>query len=183
MWIIKEKLFRAKRVDNGEKIAGTELTLIRYITPRRCLFLCDCGNYTEQNLCDIEKGKVKSCGCKRYRDLSNRNRTHGESKTRLYRIWRGMKTRCQNSNHRDYIDYGARGISVCKKWDKSYKKFRDWALTHGYTDNLTIERKDVNGNYCPSNCCWIPKSEQAKNQRPRKQICDRDEKGRFVKNA
>ncbi len=180
---MREIKFRGKSIDIGEKIAGTELTLVRYITQRRCLFLCDCGNYTEQNLCDIEKGKVKSCGCKRYRDLSDRNRTHGESKTRLYHIWRGMKTRCQNSNHGDYVNYGARGISVCIEWDKSYKEFRDWALTHGYADNLTIERKDVNGNYSPSNCCWISKSEQAKNQRPRKQICDRDEKGRFVKSA
>ena len=69
------------------------------------------------------------------------------------------------------------------EWDKSYMEFRTWALAHGYADNLTIERKDVNMDYCPSNCCWIPKSEQVRNQRPRKNICNRDEKGRFVKNA
>ena len=94
-----------------------------------------------------------------------------------------MKTRCQNPNHGDYADYGARGIKICSEWNESYKSFRDWAISHGYSENLTIERTDVNGDYCPENCCWITKSEQAKNKRPRKSLCDRDKKGRFVKSA
>ena len=68
---------------------------------------CACGKYTVQSVGDLRAGKVKSCGCKRYIPLVKRNTTHGESKTRLYRIWRGMKTRCQNPNHGDYVDYGA----------------------------------------------------------------------------
>lgn len=179
---MREHLYKAKRLDNGE-VEGTELTLIQYITPRKALFRCSCGNETVQNLCDIEKGKVKSCGCKRYRDLSTRNKKHGEAGTRLYRIWRGIKTRCQNTSHKDYADYGMRGIVVCQEWNDSYESFRNWALSNGYKENLTIERKDVDGNYEPSNCCWITKSEQSKNQRPRKSLCKRDEHGRFIKNA
>ena len=94
-----------------------------------------------------------------------------------------MKTRCQNPNHGDYENYGARGINVCNEWNDSYESFRGWAMSHGYSENLTIERNDVNGDYCPENCCWIAKSEQAKNKRPRKNFCDRDDKGRFVKSA
>ena len=150
---------------------------------RYWLCKCACGKYTVQSVGDLRAGKVKSCGCKRYIPLVKRNTTHGESKTRLYHIWRGMKTRCQNPNHGDYIDYGARGIKVCSEWDESYESFRDWAMSHGYSENLTIERNDVNGDYCPENCCWITKNEQAKNKRPRKSLCGRDKKGRFTKSA
>lgn len=75
---------------------------------RYWLCKCACGKYTVQSVGDLRADKVKSCGCKRYIPLVKRNTTHGESKTRLYRIWRGMKTRCQNPNHGDYVDYGAR---------------------------------------------------------------------------
>ena len=150
---------------------------------RYWLCKCDCGKYTVQCIGDLRAGKVKSCGCNRYEPLLKRNTIHGESKTRLYHIWRGIKTRCQNTNHGDYKNYGARGIEICNEWNNSYITFRNWALSNGYTDDLTIERKNVDGNYCPENCCWITKSEQVKNQRPRKKMCDRDEKGRFIKNA
>ena len=90
---------------------------------------------------------------------------HGESRTRLYNIWKGIKDRCNNSNCKAFNDYGGRGIEVCSEWLVSFVAFRGWALSNGYKEDLTIERKDVNGNYDPSNCEWIPSIEQPKNRR------------------
>lgn len=89
---------------------------------------------------------------------------NGLSKTRLFRIFQGMKTRCYNPNGKIYKYYGARGIRICDKWLDDFKTFYYWAINNGYTDNLTIDRIDVNGNYCPSNCRWITLSEQQTNK-------------------
>ena len=90
-------------------------------------------------------------------------------KTRLYRIWSGMKSRCTNPNQESYKYYGARGIKVCAEW-QSFLPFQDWALTHGYQDNLSIDRIDVNGNYCPENCTWADQFQQANNTRSNRRI-------------
>lgn len=91
-------------------------------------------------------------------------RTHGESRTRLYRLWKDMRRRCGNSNRTDYELYGGRGIKVCDEWNE-YEVFRDWALQNGYKDQLSIERINFDGNYEPSNCEWIELKDQAKNTR------------------
>ena len=92
------------------------------------------------------------------------NITHGGSKTRLYRIWKQMRFRCFCVTNPTYKHYGARGITICDEWS-DFAVFREWALSNGYTDELSIERKDVDGNYCPENCSWIPRNEQARNTR------------------
>lgn len=89
----------------------------------------------------------------------------GESKTRLYRIWSGMIRRCKDHKFKDFHNYGGRGITVCDEWMNIFSVFKEWAINNGYVDTLTIERKDVNGNYEPKNCSWIPMSEQSKNRR------------------
>lgn len=96
------------------------------------------------------------------------NYKHGETVnnriTRLYRIWGLMKNRCNNPNNPAYKDYGGRGITVCQEWH-DFVQFKQWALSHGYQDDLTIDRIDFNGNYCPENCRWITMAAQQGNTR------------------
>lgn len=88
---------------------------------------------------------------------------HGWRHTRLYEIWASMRGRCRNQGHTDFKYYGAKGIKVCPEWEY-FVPFRDWALAHGYDNNLTIDRKQNLGNYEPINCRWIPQKEQVKNR-------------------
>lgn len=126
---------------------------------------CDCGNITEVQANDLRRGAVVSCGCYGKSLGGIYNKIHGEShKSRLYNIWCGMRGRCNNINHPRYKDYGGRGICVCKEWD-NYLTFKSWALSHGYAENLTIERVDNDAGYNPDNCTWITLAEQRENRR------------------
>ena len=128
---------------------------------------CDCGNITYSNSGNLTSGNTTSCGCwvKELLASGNNNRIHSLSHTRVHSIWRGILTRCSNPNRDDFKYYGGRGIIICEEWRNHFKAFYDWAMSHGYSDDLAIERVDVNGNYCPKNCTWIPMPEQAKNTR------------------
>lgn len=88
---------------------------------------------------------------------------HGDSYTRLYGIWKKMRRRCNASTCKDWKDYGAKGIRVCEEWD-DWETFKAWALSHDYNDDLSIDRIDPKGNYCPENCRWADKFTQARNR-------------------
>lgn len=125
---------------------------------------CDCGNETIAYPNQVIRGKTTTCGCGRSKTFHDMHLKHGHSKERLYRIWKGIRKRCGNVNASHYAYYGERGISICREWD-DYSVFRTWALLRGYGDTKTIERKDVNGDYCPENCTWIEPERQPENTR------------------
>lgn len=146
----------------GQKFS--RLTVIKYIGNFKWLCKCDCG---KERVCyggDLRQGKTKSCGCLRNERIKEVVGTHNDSFSKLWYVWNDMRYRCEKSYHHAYNHYGGRGISVCEEWH-NYINFRNWAINNGYTVGLTIDRINVNGNYEPSNCRWIPQAEQVKNTR------------------
>lgn len=91
-----------------------------------------------------------------------------KSHPRIYKAWQSMRQRCNNPNDKNFADYGGRGIKVCEEWEHSSASFVEWSLLNGYADGLSIDRKDVNGNYCPENCRWATATQQARNKRTEK---------------
>jgi len=128
---------------------------------RRVLCKCECGKEKELTLADVKSGRITSCGCVLSQVTRERMTKHGMKHTRFYETFMGIKKRCNDINNKEYKNYGGRGI---KNEFTSFEHFRDTMLST-YNDDLTIERKDVNGNYSPDNCKWIPMSEQSWNKR------------------
>ncbi len=123
---------------------------------------CDCGSSVTVRFESLRSGNTKSCGCRRLRgDL---RRTHGHSKhLPEYFIWKGMRQRCSNPRNQKFKDYGARGISVCERWD-SFEAFLS-DMGRRPSPGHSIDRKNNDGNYEPGNCRWATAKEQAANTR------------------
>ena len=122
---------------------------------------CDCGTVFSVAGTALRAGQKH---CKKCTPRWGNKIIHNMSRSRIYRIWHGIKDRCNNNNSDAYRNYGARGITFCIEWNE-FLPFYDWAMQNGYTDELTIDRIDNNGNYEPSNCRFITILEQQKNKR------------------
>lgn len=125
---------------------------------------CDCGNHTITNISSLKKGLCKSCGCLRKENTGAMFRKHGHSKEKIFPVYLTMKARCETPNNSHYKYYGGKGIKVCAEWADSFEAFYGWSMANGYSEGLTIDRIDVNGNYEPANCRWVSKIVQANNK-------------------
>ncbi len=152
----------------GDKFGKwTVLKILPKISYKPCFFecQCECGTIKKVNGNNIVRGLSTNCGCVRKITVGNMARIDNRSKERLYDIYCKMKSRCNSPTNFNYKDYGGRGIKVCNEWLEDYLNFKNWALNNGYTDELTIDRINVNGDYEPSNCRWTTMDVQANNKR------------------
>ena len=124
---------------------------------------CKCGNIRTLTRSSLVSGRSVSCGCKPSERRKGINKTHGMSKTRLYNEWASMRKRCKSPTGKCANSYCLKGVTVCEQWEK-FEPFRDWALSNGYSDTMTIDRIDNSKGYCPSNCRWITNAEQQANK-------------------
>ena len=160
---------RREQLDSPVGKTFGRLKVIREVydnpSPKRIFeCLCACGNITYVEYGNLKNNLSTSCGCYR-KEVNHGIATHGLSKTRLYRIWAGMKDRCYNPKNKNYMYYGEQGVIVSEEWHNDFMKFREWAINNGYKEDLSIDRINPFGNYEPSNCRWATAKEQANNKR------------------
>ena len=137
---------------------------------------CDCGTVRNVESYALRNGKTLSCGCYRDEKTAKRSSKHNMCETKLYYIYKGMKSRCNNKNVEAYGNYGGRGIGICSEWKDDFNQFLNWAYQNGYDEGLTIDRINNDGNYSPNNCRWVTMKVQQNNRNNNvKPVIDRRE--------
>lgn len=131
---------------------------------------CSCGKTTTVRTDHLLSGRIVSCGCIGKKNSAEAKVKHGQTQTRLYKVWRNMKNRCYNRNVRSFKNYGANGVKVCAEWLNDFGAFSKWAFANGYDPEAeygkcTIDRIDPYGDYCPENCRFVDLKFQANNKR------------------
>lgn len=173
--MVNEKFLEVARRPKGKDISGQKfgrlIAVERVGIDKKLNALwrckCECGGEAIRSVSELRRRGNHSCGClgkEHLKEMANDNIIHGMTGTRLYGCYKSMMSRCYREKDVHYNAYGKRGIIVCDEWKNSAKAFIDWALSNGYADDLTLERVNVNGNYEPSNCTWIPMKDQYKNK-------------------
>lgn len=128
---------------------------------------CECGNEIIVRGDHLRNEDTTSCGCYHRERLVEAHTTHGASRTRLYYVWTDMLQRVgvhKGASEKVKHNYQDRGINVCSEW-LIFENFRDWALSHGYKEDLQIDRRDNEKGYCPENCWWVTCKENNNNRR------------------
>lgn len=143
----------------------TSWTLLGFKTSFRIgqpaqILQCKCGRFKIIHEHVLRRQLTKLC-----RQCVIENPLGGVKNPRLYKAYCAIIQRCENPKSKVYNYYGGRGISLCREWRDSFEDFARWALERGYNDGLTIERNDVNGNYCRDNCSWVTQKDQMRNTR------------------
>lgn len=167
MTIVSEKFpdINPGRSIDGWTISGEPFS-VRENGQRRYLVVaeCGCGKIKTVQVRHLRDRVSRNCGCTRMAAMKASATTHGGTRTKLYRQWKGMHERCEYAKHKAYLNYGGRGISVCDEWH-SYPAFLAWAKLTGYQHGLQIDRIDVNGDYMPDNCRWVTCKVNSNNKR------------------
>ena len=164
MWHSKKEIY-VKDISNQK---FNRMTAVKFLGKNKhnhnvWLFRCECGTFKACEEYSVRSGRTKSCGCFNYENLKsgNNRRKHGKHETRLYRIWKGIHARCDHPIGKSQC---YKNVFYCDEW-KDFEPFYEWSMSHGYQDNLSIDRIDNDKGYSPDNCRWVTMKQQADNRR------------------